>query len=100
MTGVQTCALPICIEKTYKALSTADFVVLVIAADDAVSPEDIQQIDFLKKEKLPFLAVRSKSDLVSLPSSDEKDISLNLSPVYISIKDEISIENLKNKISV
>ncbi len=88
------------IEKTYKALSTADFVVLVIAADDTVSMEDIQQMDFLKKEKLSFLVVRSKSDLMSLPFADETNAQLNLAPEYISIKDETSIESLKNKISV
>ncbi len=54
------------VAKTYKALSAADYVLLVVPADQSLHKEDKAFIHFLLKEKLPFMVVITKLDLISV----------------------------------
>lgn len=69
------------VEKTYKALSAADFVLLVVPADEALHEQDLSFIRFLQKEKLPHTVVISKCDLAFANST-----SGNESPVSAALK--------------
>jgi [FeFe] hydrogenase H-cluster maturation GTPase HydF len=86
------------ISKTLKAISEADFVVLVVDATDKLDEKEIELIDHLKNLEIPFTVVINKTDLGINPSLKD-DLTDKGLPFYkVSCKDEKGIYELKERV--
>jgi [FeFe] hydrogenase H-cluster maturation GTPase HydF len=86
------------ISKTLKAISEADFVVLVVDATDKLDEKEIELIDHLKNLEIPFAVVINKTDLGINPSL-KVDLTDKGLPFYkVSCKDEKGIYELKERV--
>lgn len=89
------------IEKTYDKISKAAIVVYIFDVIND-SPENVKQdIELIQKKtssiNVPIIIVGNKIDVATLDSIKEK-FKLDVAPVYISAKNSINIEELKNKL--
>lgn len=86
------------ISKTVKALSSADFAVVVLDSVEALSIHEYEVFSDLDKLKIPFIAVINKADK---GISDELTAELKqkkISYMSVSCKDNTGITELKEKI--
>ena len=81
------------VEKTRQILAKTDIAVLISDAQNELDDRETQFINELKNKKLPYIIVHNKSDLLpDVPHSDKNNI-------WVSAKDNININELKNKIA-
>ena len=81
------------VEKTRQILAKTDIAVMISDAQNELDDRETQFINELKNKKLPYIIVHNKSDLLpDVPHSDKNNI-------WVSAKDNININELKNKIA-
>lgn len=80
------------VEKTKKILNKTDVAVLVVDALKGKQQEDLNLTEEFKKRNIPFIIAFNKCDLVT-----EKQ-ELNENEIYVSAKENININELKNLI--
>ncbi len=81
------------VRKTKQVLNKTDVAVLVVDSSNERSPEDEELIQFFKEKNINYVIVYNKSDLLeTIPAAKEHEI-------YVSAKNRINIEALKEKIS-
>jgi len=80
------------IEKTRKILNKTDIAVLVVDALKGKQQEDLNLTEEFKKRNIPYIIAFNKCDLVT-----EKQ-ELNENEIYVSAKENININELKNLI--
>ena len=81
------------VEKTYEVLSRTDFAVLVTDATEEIGEYENQLIALFKKNNIPYMVAKNKSDLLSeVPLAGENEI-------YISAITGQGINELKEKIA-
>ena len=80
------------IEKTRKILNKTDVAVLVVDALKGKRQEDLNLIEDFKKRNIPYIVAFNKCDLIA-----EKQ-ELNENEIYVSAKENININELKNLI--
>lgn len=81
------------VEKTYEVLSRTDFAVLVTDATEEIGEYENQLIALFKKNSIPYMVAKNKSDLLSeVPAAGENEI-------YISAVTGQGINELKEKIA-
>lgn len=91
------------IEKTYEKISKAAIVVYIFDVTKE-NPENIKQdIELIQKKtssiNVPIIIVGNKIDVATLDTVKEKfHLNSNFNPIYISAKNAINIEELKNKL--
>jgi len=91
------------IEKTYEKISKAAIVVYIFDVTKE-NPENIKQdIELIQKNtssiNVPIIIVGNKIDVATLNTVKEKfHLNSNFNPIYISAKNAINIEELKNKL--
>lgn len=87
------------IEKTRKALSMADYVLLILPSNEILSLLDAAYIKFLAAEKLPFSIVITKADLPDNSLLIKQLQEHNLSFLKVNIFSAESITILRNTVS-
>lgn len=80
------------VEKTRKILNKTDVAVLVVDALKGKRQEDLNLIEDFKKRNIPYIVAFNKCDLIA-----EKQ-ELNENEIYVSAKENININELKNLI--
>lgn len=81
------------IRKTKQVLNKTDVAVLIVDATCGVSAEDEELIKLFKEKNIEYLVVFNKSDLIeSTKEATDREI-------YVSAKDKVNIEALKEKIA-
>lgn len=81
------------IRKTKQVLNKTDVAVLIVDASCGKSPEDEALIKIFKEKNIEYLVVFNKSDLLeSTKAATDREI-------YVSAKDKVNIEALKEKIA-
>lgn len=81
------------IRKTKQVLNKTDVAVLIVDASCGKSPEDEELIKIFKEKNIEYLVVFNKSDLLeSAKAATDREI-------YVSAKDKVNIEALKEKIA-
>ena len=80
------------IEKTNQVLAKTDIAVLVVDSTFGLTKDDNELISLFNERKLPFVVVYNKADLLAkIPNANENEI-------YVSAKNNININELKEKI--
>lgn len=86
------------IDKTFKIISEADFVILVLDANEKISEEEKTFIKYLNNYELPFFTVINKSDQgINFELVDELH-SLGIKYLDVSSKTGAGINELKEKV--
>lgn len=81
------------ISKTLEILRKTDIAILVLEAKKGLSKKDEEFIETFKKQKIPYIIAYSKADLIEkLPEIKDNEI-------YVSAKNKINIEELKNLVA-
>ena len=81
------------VEKTRKILNKTDVAILVVDALKGKQQEDLNLIEDFKKRNIPYIVAFNKCDLIA-----EKQ-ELNENEIYVSAKENININELKNLIT-
>ena len=85
------------ISKTIKALSQSDFAIVVVDATDILDSKELELLDYLKRISVEYIIVINKIDLGIKPELIEELNKLGVKYFEVSCKDNIGIEELKNK---
>ncbi len=86
------------INKTIKALSTADFAVIVLDARERLSPEEWELFSYVSKISVPYLVAVNKIEYGVNPLLLSEIKLLGALHFEISCSENVGIDNLKNKI--
>ncbi len=86
------------ISRTIKAISGADFAVVVIDATQTLSTEEYELLNYLDKISVPFVVAANKIELGINPVLLEELKQLNAVHYEISCKLGVGIESLKRKL--
>lgn len=86
------------ISKTIKAISGADFAVVVIDATKTLSTEEYELLNYLDKISVPFVIAANKIELGINPDLLEEIKLLNAIHYEISCKLGVGIDSLKRKV--
>ena len=86
------------ISKTIKAISGADFAVVVIDATKTLSNEEYELLNYLDKISVPFVIAANKIELGINPELLDEIRSLKAVHYEISCKLGVGIESLKQKV--
>ncbi|BCJ93026.1 [FeFe] hydrogenase H-cluster maturation GTPase HydF [Anaerocolumna cellulosilytica] len=81
------------VKKTKQVLNKTDVAVLVIDGTTGKSEEDIALLQLFKEKDISYIVVYNKSDLTDFRNSDAEQ------EIYVSAKNKINIEALKEKIA-
>ncbi len=81
------------VKKTKQVLNYIDIGVLVVDATSGLSSLDREILSLFEKKKIPFVVVFNKSDLL------EKGIDIDENAILVSAKDNVNINELKEKIA-
>ena len=86
------------INNTIKALSQANFVIIVLDASVALNKSETDLITFLRKKETPFLVAVNKIEYGLNPHLLIEIEALELTHFEISCKENAGIENFKKKL--
>ena len=90
------------VEKSLKILEEMDLVLYIINGEEGIAKQDFEILSKIQNKGLKYITVINKSDIAS--KDDIKDIMDELEknninkPVLISVKDNVGIDELKEKI--
>lgn len=86
------------ISKTIKAISGADFAVVVVDATETLSTEEYELLNYLDKISVPFVIAANKIELGINPELLEELKLINAIHYEISCKLGVGIDSLKRKV--
>lgn len=86
------------INKTFKAISYADFAILVLDAREELSKSETEIIASLQKIKVPFLVAVNKVEFGINPHLLTELEALEVTHFELSCKENAGIENFKKKL--
>ena len=81
------------IKKTEETLAKTDVAILISDASGELSTQETEFINILKKRNVPYVIAYNKCDLINNIPDSNNDI------IYVSAKENINIEILKNAIA-
>ncbi len=81
------------VKKTKQVLNYIDIAVLVVDATLGLQNFDLEIVALFKSKKLPFIIAYNKSDLLN------KNIEISENSILVSAKDNVNINELKEKIA-
>lgn len=86
------------VSKTIKAISSADFAILMVDPQKVLFEEDLELIDYMKKISLPFIIVVNKIEYGVSPLLLSEIKNRGLTHFEISCKENVGIDELKLKL--
>jgi [FeFe] hydrogenase H-cluster maturation GTPase HydF len=86
------------ISKTIKAISSANFIIVVVDARDRISHKELELIQYLKKVSLPFVVAVNKIEFGVNPFLLTEIKMLKITHFEISCAENVGIDNLKSKV--
>lgn len=86
------------ISRTVKAISTADFAILVLDARNELDADETSLITYLRKIELPFLVAVNKIEFGINPNLLDELDALELTYFEVSCKEKAGIDTLKRKL--
>lgn len=86
------------LNNTIKAITNADFAVILLDARDRLLPEELKLLKFIRKISLPFILVINKIEYGVNPLLLTEIKWLNTIHFEISCAENVGIENLKKKL--
>ncbi|MDD2370894.1 MAG: tRNA uridine-5-carboxymethylaminomethyl(34) synthesis GTPase MnmE [Firmicutes bacterium] len=81
------------IKKTYEYIDISQLILFLVDATQGLTSDDLLMIEYLNKIEKKYLIVMNKVDLIK-----EEDIKSEINTIYISAKEGLGIEELKNSI--
>lgn len=84
------------VERSLKAISNADFIIVLFDSSQEISPEDQVIINRAKKEKKPYILCFNKIDLIKNKGKLNKLIEKNPEAKFISIAEDAGIEEIED----
>ena len=90
------------VEKSLKILEEMDLVLYIINAEEGIAKQDFEILSKIQNKGLKYITVINKSDIASKDDikaiMDELEKNNINKPVLISVKDNVGIDELKEKI--